>query len=197
MHKPRAKTQYTLNVDEFLRLHQPSERAKQRAKQAGLNLTELKETNPQHYKMLVAQNVLEVSKALEQSASNVIVAAFRHHEIFRLERGDEVTLLIFPELNAQEVERLETALARLAELPTLKAQYAYFRVITDKQGEHRQFALPLPPSQWTGQRNKLIGPFANQAAAEEWGNTNVRPHHLVHDTVQHAGTWFCDVFSAE
>jgi hypothetical protein len=184
-------------VDEFLRLHQPSNLALQRAKHAGINLAELKETNPQHYKILVAQNILEVSATLEQAASSVIVAAFRHHEVFRLERGEDVTLLIFPDLNAKETERLETALAKLAGLPHFEAQHVYFRVIADKNGEHRQLALPLPASQWAGQQSKLIGPFANQLEAEAWGEQNVRLHNLIHDTVQHAGIWFCDVFSAD
>ncbi len=184
-------------MDEFLRLHQPSEAALRRAKQAGLELTELKETNPQHYKMLVAQNVLEVSVGLEQAASSVLVAAFRHHEIFRLEQGSEVVLLIFPELNSKELERLETGLAKLADLPTFRAQHVYFRVTTDKTGEHRQFALPLAASQWRGQTNHLVGPFTDQAQAEAWGNTQVRPYNLIHDTVQQDGVWFCDVFLGE
>ncbi len=180
-----------------MRLHQPSEVAKHRAELANLNLTELKETDPTRYKMLVAQSVLEVSRDLEHLATSVLFAAFRHHEVFRLEHPHRVTLLIFPDLTNKDLERLDTALAKLAELPNLKNQQAYFRIVTDKEGEHRQFALPIPTSQWTGQSNVLIGPFENQAEAEVWGNKNARPKNLIHDTVALAGSWFCDVFSAE
>jgi hypothetical protein len=184
-------------VDELLRLHQPNDAVLQRAKRAGINLTEVKETNPQHYKMLVAQSVLEVSPELEEAASSVMFAAFRHHEVFSLEQSHRVILLIFPELGSKDLERLETALANLAEVPAYKQRHAYFRVITDRAGEHRQFALPLAPSEWQVQTNILVGPFNNQAEAEVWGDTNVRPQHLIHDTLQHAGAWFCDVFSGE
>ncbi len=184
-------------MDEFLRLHKPSEKAQQRAKQAGLHLSELKETNPQHYKMLVAQNVLEVSAELEQLASSVILAAFQHHEVFRLEQPHVITLLIFPELSTKELERLDKSLGQLLESASLKSNYAYFRVVTDKTGEHRQLSLPLPSEEWRGQRNHLIGPFENQTRAETWGEQNVRPRQLIYDTLSYAGAWFCDVFSAE
>jgi hypothetical protein len=184
-------------MDEFLRLHQPSEKIKQRAEQAGINLLELKEANPQHYKMLVAQRVLEVSAALEQLASSVITAAFRHHDVFRLEQAETVSLLIFPELSDKELERLDAATTQLTETPPLKKDYAYFRVVTDKRGEHRQLAFPLPPNHWQGQLNQLVGPFAHQAEAETWGEQHARPNHLIHDTVSYGGAWFCDVFSGE
>jgi hypothetical protein len=184
-------------MDEFLRLHQPSEVAQQRAKQASINLAELKQTNPQDYKMLVAQPILEVSVDLEQHASNILTAAFRHHEVFRLEQRDMVILLIFPELSTKELDKLDRALSQLTELPSLKTKYVYYRVVTDKTGEHRQLALPLAPSQWQGQHNVLLGPFDHQADAEAWGEQNARPSNLIHDTVNYAGAWFCDVFSGE
>jgi hypothetical protein len=184
-------------MDEFLRLHKPSDAARQRAQRGNLNLEELKETNPTHYKMLVAQQVLEVSPELEQLASDILGAAFRHHEVFRLEHPPFVTLLIFPDLTAKDLERLDTALAKLPELPKFKAQYAYFRIITDKEGEHRQLALPLAPELWAGQKNVLVGPFNNQGDAEAWGDETVRPQHLIHDAIQYVGFWLCDVFASE
>jgi hypothetical protein len=184
-------------MDELLRLHKPSEAARQRAERGNLDLEHLKETNPTHYKMLVAQSVLEVSSELEQLASDIITAAFRHHEVFRLEHSPFVTLLVFPELTQKDLERLDTALAKLPELPKFKTQHAYFRVVTDREGEHRQLALPLAPEKWTGQKNVLVGPFANQAHAESWGDEAVRPHQLIHDALQFSRVWFCDVFASE
>jgi hypothetical protein len=184
-------------MDEFLRLHKPSGAAKQRAERGNINLEQLKETNPTHYKMLVAQQVLEVSPELEGVASDVFAAAFRYHEVFRLEHPPFVTLLVFPELTAKDLERLDTALAKPPELPKFKAQYAYFRIVTDKEGEHRQLALPLAPERWAGQKNILVGPFANQADAETWGDETVRSHNFIHDAIQYEGSWFCDVFASE
>jgi hypothetical protein len=184
-------------MDEFLRLHQASDSALQRAKQAGINLAKLKETNPQHYKMLVAQSVLEVSGELEHLASNVLSAAFKFHEVFRLEQRSNVKLLVFPDLTEKDLERLDTALANLAASPNLEAKHVYFRMVTDRDGEHRQFAVPLAPEQWAGQKNVLVGPFASQADAEAWGNKTVRAHHLIHDAVQFSNLWFCDVFTPE
>jgi hypothetical protein len=184
-------------VDEFLRLHKPSQEALQRAEQAKLDLTQLKETDPTRYKMLTAQRVLEVSPGLEQLAISTLSAAFRHYEVFRLEQPDTITLLIFPELSDKEQEKLAKALSQFIEAPTYKTKHAYFRVVTDKTGEHRQLAFPIEPTAWQGQINTLVGPFANQVEAEAWGDTSVRSKNLIHDTVNYAGSWFCDVFSAD
>jgi hypothetical protein len=188
---------YTIFMDEILRLHKPSDVARQRAERGDINLEQLKETNPTHYKMLVAQNVLEVSPELEGVASDVLLVAFKFHEVFRLEHSPFVTLLVFPELTEKDLERLDTALAKLPELPKFKTQHAYFRIVTDKMGEHRQLALPLSPERWADQKNVLVGPFANQADAEKWGDETVRPRHLIHDAVQFSEVWFCDVFASE
>jgi hypothetical protein len=184
-------------VDEFLRLHKPSDEALLRARQAKLDLTQLKETDPARYKMMVAQRVLEVSPGLETLANSTLLAAFRHHEVFRLEQSGSVTLLVFPELSHKEQEKLDKALSQFIEAPTYKTKHVYFRVVTDKTGEHRQLAFPLSVDTWQGQTNILVGPFANQKEAERWGDNTVRPHNLIHDTVNYAGAWFCDVFSAE
>jgi hypothetical protein len=184
-------------MDEFLRLHKPSDAARQRAERGNLNLEQLKETNPTHYKMLVAQNVLEVSPELEQLAGDILLAAFKFHEVFRLEHLPFITLLVFPDLTEKDLERLDTALANLTELPKFKTQHAYFRIVTDKEGEHRQLALPLVPERWAGQKNILVGPFTNQGDAEAWGDETVRPQHLIHDAIQFSNLWFCDVFASK
>jgi hypothetical protein len=194
---PSARSAKLVLVDEFLRLHQPSDKVRQRAERAGLDLNDLKATNPQHYKMLVAQHVLEVSTELEDVASSVIVATLRHHDVFRLEQSHHVTLLMFPELSDKELRKLDGALAQLAESTALKAKDTYFRVVTDKTGEHRQFALPISGEAWQGQLNILVGPFNNQALAQTWGEANVRPKQFIYDTLNHAGRWFCDVFSPD
>jgi hypothetical protein len=183
-------------VDEFLRLHKPSEEAKQKAARAGLDLADLKRTDPQRYKMMVAQKVLEVSPALLPEASALFFAAFRHHELFQLEHPIFIALLVFPELSPRDLERLDNALGKLGDLPKLREQYAYFRIVSDSVGEHRQLGLPMLPRVWQGESNVLVGPFTDQLEAETWGNANVRPVNLLHDAIHQADAWFCDVFSA-
>ncbi|MGL4608360.1 MAG: hypothetical protein ACRCYY_01565 [Trueperaceae bacterium] len=184
-------------MDEFLRLHQPSKEARLRALQANVDLETLKETDPSQYKMFAAQRLLDVSPGLEPLASSTLFAAFKHHEIFKLEGLYTITLLIFPELSEKELERLDNALSKFITTPSHKTTSAYFRIVTDKNGEHRQLALPLRPEAWQGQTNILIGPFQNEVEANAWGNETVRTHNLLHDAIPHAGTWFCDVFVAE
>jgi hypothetical protein len=184
-------------VDEFLRLHKPSQQALERAQQAKLDLMQLKETDPTRYKMLVAQRVLEVSPGLEYLASGTLFAAFKDHEVFRFEHPDTITLLVFPELSDKDLEKLDNALSRFIEAPNFKTNHAYFRIVTDKTGEHRQLAYPIPATAWRGQSNVLVGPFSQQVEAEQWGNEVARPQNLIHDTVSYKDAWFCDVFRAE
>ena len=42
----------------------------------------------------------------------------------------------------------------------------------------------------------VVGPFADEAAADAWGRAHVRPP-LVHDPFPMNGRWFCDVFRAD
>lgn len=183
--------------DGVLEHHTPTAAARQRAEAAGIDLDKLRRSDPQRYKMLNAVVLLRVAPALREAASNVFFAAFRHYELFEAAEGDLTTLLAFPPLTAAELKRFDDALGRLAALNAYAEQYVYYRVVNDRQGEHRELALPLAPGAWTGEINRLVGPFPSQAAAEAWGEAQVRGReNLVYDAVPQAGAWFCDVFAA-
>jgi hypothetical protein len=185
-----------VNVDEFLRIHKPSARALAKAKAEGLDLTTLKETNPTEYKMRTAQEVLLTSTDFVEMASSVFFAAFPHHDLFRLEHY-QVTLLSFPELSSKDLKRWDDALGRLVLHAKYAQEYAYYRVINDKNGEVRHLGLPIDPLAYQGQINVLIGPFETQQAALHWGEAQVTQQQHIVDTVSYLEAWFCDVFSAE
>ena len=176
--------------------HQPSKAAQQRAEAAGLDLGALKQTDPQQYKMLNAQRLLKTTSELVGIASDVFTAAFRHYDLFRLEIEDATVLLCFPPLNDQEQARFDDALARLVALPAYGKQHAYYRIVNDTQGEHRELSVPVAPKTWRGEKG-LVGPFETEAAAESWGELTLkRQPDLAFDAVYNAGAWFCDVFSS-
>ena len=184
------------NNDPTVKYHRPSEAAQQRAEAAGLDLGELKRTDPQQYKMLNAQRLLTTTPALVGIASDVFTAAFRHYDLYRLEDKDATVLLCFPPLNEREQERFDDALARLVALPAYQKQYTYYRIVNDTQGEHRELNVPVFPKVWRGEKG-MVGPFATEAAAESWGELMLkRQPELAFDTVPNTGAWFCDVFSS-
>ena len=184
-------------TNSVLEHHTPTEAARRRAEAAGLDLGDLKRNDPQRYKMLNAAPLLQVAPDLQAAASAVFFAAFRHYDLFEVPNDDTVTLLAFPPLTPAEAGRLDDALGRLAALEVHAKKHVYYRVVTDRQGEHRQLALPLSPDAWSGEANRLVGPFATQSEAEAWGEARVSGQgSLIHDTVPQGNAWFCDVFDA-
>jgi hypothetical protein len=75
-------------------------------------------------------------------------------------------------------------------------RHAYFRVVQDRGGTHRELDLPTPPEAWAG-RSTMVGPFADEAEAASWAGENVDPRAgATFDVLEYAGAWFCDVFRA-
>jgi hypothetical protein len=186
---------------ENLSHHQASEKVRKKANAAGIDLVALKETDPAQYKMLNAERLLEVEDSLLELASGVFFALFPRHDLFSLP-GRLARLLAFPPLSASELARFDKGLAQLLEHPSYQARLAYFRMVSDAEGEHRQLALPLSPASWQGESNVLVGPFANQLEAESWAKMQVKPQAtddkngttLIYDAVPLASSWVCDIF---
>ena len=179
-------------MDPLVQIHKPSVLALNKAKAEGVDLFSLKQTNPNEYKMRVAQEILVTQGLLADFASQVFFAAFPHYELFRLESLEQLNLLSFPELSSKDLKRWDDALGRLVLQTKFAKDYAYYRVVQDKQGEMRQLALPLNPQAYQGQLNVLVGPFATELEAHTWGEKQ-----FMFDTVAYLGVWFCDLFSVE
>jgi hypothetical protein len=181
--------------EDVLRVHQPSEAVKAKAKASGIDLDALKTADPQRYKMLNAQAILQTAATFVEDACAVYWAAFPRYELFKLERPPMISLLSFPELTKAELRRWDDALGRMVALPHYQAQGVFYRIVNTPQGELRQLAAPLLPENWRGEGDVLIGPFASEAAASAWV-ANTLDTSYAHDIFQQAGQWFCDVFTA-
>jgi hypothetical protein len=181
---------------DILRIHQPSEVVRARAKAGGIDLETLKFEDPQRYKMLNAQRIIKTVAPFIEDVCAVYWAAFPRYELFRLERPPIITLLSFPELTKAELRRWDDALGRMIALPHYQSQGAFYRVVNTLQGELRQLAVPLSPENWQGEGDVLIGPFASETIASHWAEENLGETSYAHDVFQQAGQWFCDVFTA-
>lgn len=181
-------------MDDTLIHHQPSKAALARAKAAGLDLEDLKQSDPQQYKMLNAERLVIAHNRFIELISNVFFAAFRHHNLFQLPEDDRTVLLSFPNLTTAELKKFDDALGRLVALAQYERYNAYYRVVNDPQGEHRELNLPVAPPKWQGEGGVLVGPFETKSAAETWGDAHVQDG-LVYDALPHASKWYCDIFS--
>ena len=183
-------------MDDVLTHHQPSEAARARAEAAGLDLDNLKMNDPQQYKMINAQRLVKADNRFTERISAVLFAAFRHYDLFQVAEGEKTLLLVFPELTSAELKKFDDALGRLVALAEYESLNAYYRVINDPQGEHRELALPVAPLNWRGESGVLVGPFETQNEAEAWGDVHVKTEDgLVYDALPHASNWYCDIFS--
>jgi hypothetical protein len=174
--------------------HVPSAEAERRAHAAGLDLDALRRDDPTGYKMINAAPLLRSAAELRRLAEPAVHAALGDQEIYGAPVGEKVLFLAFPGPNAAQLERLDDLLAQAVEEDT--GRYGFYRVVRDRRGVRRELDLPTSPPVWSGE-DALVGPFADDARAREWGLDNVMGRGVItFDTVRYAGAWFCDVFSA-
>jgi hypothetical protein len=178
-----------INLDQI----QISEKARSRAKVAGLELDSLRETDPERFMLFCAESVLYVSESLRGLASSVFFAAFPHHRLFEQSEGTLLVFKAFPGLHPSEEEKLISALGRFVDHPKFPYSLAYVRTVNDEAGKRHYFALPIDQKEWLGQANQLVGPFETETQAQNWGKENVTLG-LDFDSLRHADNWFCDVF---
>ena len=183
--------------------HELTPEVRRKAEAAGIDLDALKRSDPTTYAMLSAQRIVRVSPQLKEVAGRALFTAFPQHQIFDLPRdGALLELRIFPPLTPEEVARLDDALAALAAQAPLVAAHAFYRVVSDTAGEHRELALPVSPDNWQGQAGVMVGPFASQVAAKAWSDAHVdTASGLVSDVLPYASSrgeaWFCDLFRGD
>ena len=181
--------------------YEPTLEVRRKAEAAGIDLDALKRNDPTTYAMLNAQRTVQVSPQLKEEVGQVIFATFPDHQVFELpveQSAYTVSLLIFPPLNRIEIENLDEVLAKSAAQTPLAAQHAFYRVVSDTAGEHREFGLPISPGEWRGQAGVMVGPFADEAAVKVWGDAHVSPPSgLISDVLPYNGAWFCDLFRGD
>lgn len=175
--------------------HQPSDEVRRRARAAGLELDRLRSEDPDTYRMLCSTSVLRVGGALRQLVEAPLHAALPDQRLFEAEAGERVTVLAFPGPTRAQLERLDDLLA-LAVEDEVKRRHAYYRVVQDTAGVHRELDLPTPPESWSGEET-MVGPFRDEAQANAWAEKKVDARSgATFDVIQYAGGWFCDVFRA-
>ncbi len=178
-----------INLDQI----QPSPKAIQRAKAAGLELDDLRETDPERFMLFCAEPVLYLSETLRDLASRVFFAAFPYHKLFEQAEDGLLVFKSFPALSPNEEEKIVSALGRLVDHEKFPHPLAYLRTVSDEAGKRHYFALPIAQKDWQGEPNQLVGPFESEVEAEDWGKENVTLG-LDFDSLRHAGNWFCEVF---
>ena len=179
-------------MDDYLEAHTPSEEAKEKAKAGGVELDDLKQTDPQGYKILNASLVVTVHPELLEHASGFFHAAFPRYELFQVEKESVTEMLSFPPLSKEEQLRFDEALGRMIAHPHYSSRHAYFRVVTVEDGERRELSLPLAPKSWQGEPNVMIGPFDSEEDARAWIQKGSTPYET--DVLPQANAWFIDVF---
>ena len=183
--------------------YEPTQGVKRKAEAAGIDLDALRRSDPTTYAMLNAERTVQVSPQLKEVAGEALFATFPERQIFdmpyKVTRGNELlSLLIFPPLDRAELERLDKTLAALATQAPLEAGNVFYRVVSDTAGEHREFALPISPSDWQGQADVMIGPFVSEAAAKTWSEARIDASSgLVSDALPYNDAWFCDLFRGD
>ncbi|MDZ7705032.1 MAG: hypothetical protein U5L04_11170 [Trueperaceae bacterium] len=186
-------------VLQTVRDHQPSPAHRRRAAEAGIDLDALKRDDPLRYAIANAEAILRAPAQLVPSAGAVTAATLPQHQLFDLPPHSEtgrVVLLLFPPPSAAEQARLDDAFAALVDRPEWRQHYAYYRVVRDRNGEHRELDVPLEPSVWSGENDVMVGPFVTEAAASTWSEQHVPARHgLAADVLRYADVWFCDLFA--
>lgn len=182
-------------MDPRLARHRPTEAAKRRAREAGLDLATLKRDDPERYRMLNAAEVVRASPELAGLAAGMLLAAFPEREAFRAPAGALERVLAFPPLDPDELRSYEALLAPLVERPEWRRRHAFYREVGDARGVVRELAVPTPPGE-NGANDAVVGPFASRQAAEAWGRAQVRPPRAF-DAFVMGERWYCDVFRAD
>lgn len=182
-------------MDPTLLRHRPSDAVRRRAEAEGIDLEELKRSDPQRYGMLNAGEALRAHPELADLAASALAVAFPERSLFEAAPDAMVRVLVFPPLSEAERRRFDALLAPLTDRPEWRARHAYYREVRDVRGTRHELGLPAAPAAYHG-GDGMVGPFADQADADAWAREHVAPPR-VHDTVVLGGAWFCDVFPGE
>jgi len=135
---------------------------------------------------------LRASPALADLAAQLLSALFPDKRFATAHEGRWLVFSARPALALAESRRLLGHLHDLVDLPQWRREYAVAREVTDVKGRRLEVLVPLTPQAYDG-GEALVGPFPDQAAAQEWYGS-VQQRGLAADTVQVADAWLCDLF---
>lgn len=135
---------------------------------------------------------LRASPALADVAAQLLGALFPDKRFATAREGRWLVFRARPALAVAESRRLLAHLHELVDLPQWRREYAVAREVTDVKGRRVEVLVPLAPQAYDG-GEALVGPFPDQAAAQEWYG-GVQQRALAADTVQVADAWLCDLF---
>ena len=138
-----------------------------------------------------AREVVRASPELADIAVSLLGAMFPRAELYRAEGGLS-RLLLAPPPSRGELERLRGMLFDLVERPEWQARHAVAREVTDADGLRLELLTPIAPSDYRG-GPALVGPFADQQSADEWGGDHARSD-VSYDTFFTGTAWLCDLF---
>ncbi len=137
---------------------------------------------------------LQAGPGLSDIAASLLLALFPTRQLVRAGGAGRLErLLVKPPLTPNESRKLLDHLFTLVERPEWRDKHAVAREVQDVGGRRLELLTPLPPGQYRG-GEALVGPFRDEAAANEWA-TNVAEPSLASDTVPMAGAYLVDLFA--
>ena len=178
-------------------MHRPSERVRAQAEATGIDLDDLRQNDPLTYATISAAPLVRTDARLASQVNAALAQVAAHAQLFTVPLTSPQTdteLRVFPPLNRGELAALDELLGAFV---GPQAGGLFYRTVSERSGERREFAWPLPPTAWQAGA-ALVGPFADQGEANAWGGTNVDPRSgFVFDALPYAGAWYGDVFKGE
>jgi len=138
--------------------------------------------------------VLHVDPRLLDTVASLFWATFPERRLGRgkADADGRVPLTTDAPWPPTAAERWRGALDALLRQPFARAGGAYLREVSDRAGRRDELALPVAPGDYGGGA-WLVGPFADEGAADAWAGRALRPP-WVHDVHRHGDSWYADVF---
>ncbi len=182
---------------EAVQTHRPSERVRARAEATGVDLDELRQSDPLTYGAINAVPLVRTDARLAPQVNVALAQITPYAQLFTVPLTSPQTdteLRVFPPLQKLELAAFDD---KLGAFVGTQPDGLFYRTVGDRSGERREFAWPLLPATWQAGA-AFVGPFADQGEANAWGQAHVDPRSgFVSDTLPYAGAWYCDVFKGE
>ena len=153
-----------------------------------------------------AGEVVRASAPVADIVTSLLLTLFPRAALYRV--GTDVQrLLLDPAPRPERLPQLRTLLFDLAERPEWRRRHLVTREVEDPTGRRLEALLPLAPADYSSGA-RLVGPFATEALAYEWGADHAVST-LSYDVFALAGgrseadddasepqdsVWLCDLF---